>query len=258
MTPSPPERRALLFTAGGVRLALRLTAVREIVTVPSGASEIEARGQVVPAVPLALALGLSAPPGPVAVLTEAVPPMALRVDAVEGIVDLATAEVFQLPARTLLPQPAPFQGALVREGVLSLELALTSAGWVPLEPAAASWEPPPDGEAGAFPGRELIFERGGRSYAVPISLLVRVVESPRIFPVPLAPPEHRGLLYHERAIHPVFDLAGLYDGAPIPGEALALLLDAGGTAVAVLADRIAAAVAPADVVRPAWDALFPV
>lgn len=256
MTPSPPERRALLFLAGGVRLALRLPAVREIVTVPSGASEVEARGQAVPAVPLALALGLSAPPGPVAVLTDAVPPVALRVDAVEGIVDLSAAEVFQLPARTLLPQPAPFQGALVLDGVLSLELAHASAGWVPLEAAAAPWEPP-EGEGGATAGRELIFERGGRSYAVPISLLLRVIESPRIFPVPLAPPEHRGLLYHERAIHPVFDLAGLYDGAPLPGEALALLLDAGGTAVAVLADRIAAAGAPPGVVRPAWDALFP-
>ncbi len=257
MTPSPPERRALLFTAGGVRLALRLPVVREIVTVPSGASEVEARGQMVPAVPLALALGLVAPPGPIAVLTDALPPVALRVDAVEGIVDLSAAEVFQLPARTLLPQPAPFLGALVLDGLLSLELAHASAGWIPLEPAAAPWEPPPEAEPGSVPGRELIFERGARSYAVPISLLLRVVEAPRIHPVPLAPPEHRGLLYHERAIHPVFDLAGLYDGAPLPGEALALLLDAGGTAVAVLADRIAPAGAPAEVVRPAWDALFP-
>jgi chemotaxis signal transduction protein len=254
MTPSPPERRALLFTAGGVRLALRLSAIREVVTVPAGASEVETRGQLVPAVPLGLALGLGSPPGPIALLTDVAPPVALRVDAVEGIVDLAGAEVFRLPARTLLPQPPPFQGALVIEGAICLELALTSAGWIPLEPAEADWQAPPENDLA--PGRELVFERGDRRLAVPISILLRVMEAPRIFPVPLAPASHRGLLYHQRAIHPVFDVAGLYGGAPAQGEPLVLLVDAGGTAVGILADRIAAAGDRGAVLRPAWDALF--
>jgi chemotaxis signal transduction protein len=259
MAASPSERRALLFAAGGVRLALRLPMVREIVPVAPDASEVETRGQILPAVPLALALGLDVPPGRLAVLIEAIPPVALRVDEVHGIVDLSRAEVFQLPARTLLPQPPPFQGAVVLEGKLWLELALTSAGWVPLAPAAAEWPEPPEHDLAQ--GRELVFERAGRLYGVPLSLLVRVLEAPAVSPVPLAPAAHRGLLYHERAIHPVFDIPVLYGGPPAPGASLALLVDAGGTAVAILGDRMAAAGddggRAGEVVRPAWDALFP-
>lgn len=255
MAASPSERRALLFSAGGVRLALRLPKVLEVLPVPPGAAEVEARGKVFPAIPLALALGLDAPPGGLAVLTEAAPPVALRVDEVHGIVDLSQAEVFQVPARTLLPQPPPFQGVVVLESRLWLDLALASAGWVPMAPAAAEWAQPPEPDSAQ--GRELAFERAGRRYAVPLSLLIRVLESPRVFPVPLAPPVHRGLLYHERAIHPVFDLAVLYGGAPAPGASIALLVDAGGTAVAILGDRMAAAGAVPDAIRPAWDLLFP-
>lgn len=254
MPTSPAERRALLFTAGGVPLALRLPMVREVVPVPTGAAEVEVRGQVVPAVPLAVAMGLTAGAGRFAVVTEASPPVALRVDAVHSIVDLAQAEVFQLPARTPLPQPAPFQGAVVVGDHIWLELALAAAGWVPLEPALGEGIQPAQADFAA--GRELVFERAGRRYAVPISLLLRVAEGPRVFPVPLAPPVHCGLLYHERAIFPVFDLAALFGPGPAPGAALALLVDAAGTAVAVLADRIAPAGDVGEVVRPAWDALF--
>ncbi|MBI5069851.1 MAG: chemotaxis protein CheW [Deltaproteobacteria bacterium] len=255
MPTSPAERRALLFTAGGIPLALRLPIVREIVPIPPGAAEVEVRGQVVPAVPLAVAMGLGGGPGRFAVLTEAAPPVALRVDAVHAIVDLKQTEVFQLPVRTPLPQPAPFQGAVVAGGVIYLELALTTAGWVPLEPALDDGIQAAQADFAA--GRELVFERAGTRYAVPISLLLRVVESPHVFPVPLAPAVHRGLLYHERAIFPVFDLAALYGGGPAPGATLAVLVDAAGTAIAVLADRVAREGDAGEVVRPAWDALFP-
>jgi len=255
MAGSPAERRALLFTAGGARLALRLPLVREILPLSPGAAEVEARGQVVPALPLALALGLPGAPGRFAVLTEASPPVALRVDEVHGIADLSGAEVFQLPARTVLPQPPPFQGALRVGNHLWLELSLTAAGGVPPEPAGGEWPPPPEQELAQGP--ELVFERGGRSFGVPLSLLVRVLDAPAVFPVPLAPAAHRGLLYHERAIHPVFDLAALYGGPPGPAGAIALLVDAGGTAVAILGDRITSTLASPDVLRPAWDALFP-
>lgn len=254
MPTSPAERRALLFTAGGIPLALRLPMVREIVPLPPGAAEVEVRGQVIPAVPLAVAMGLGGGPGRFAVLTEASPPVALRVDAVHSIVDLKQTEVFQLPARTPLPQPAPFQGAVVAGGVIWLELALAAAGWVPLEPALADGIQAAQVDFAA--GRELIFERAGRRYAVPISLLLRVAEGPRVFPVPLAPLVHCGLLYHERAIFPVFDLAALFGDGPAPGASLAVLVDAAGTAIAVLADRVAPAGDTGEVVRPAWDALF--
>jgi hypothetical protein len=82
--------------------------------------------------------------------------------------------------------------------------------------------------------------------------------------VPLTPPAHRGLLYHGRAIHPIFDVALLY-GDRQPDEAardqvpIALLLDAGGAPVGVLADRVLGVGEvgrQSEVVRPAWDALF--
>ena len=43
--------------------------------------------------------------------------------------------MFQLPARTLLPQPSPFAGAIVARGELALELAVSTLGFAPLEPA---------------------------------------------------------------------------------------------------------------------------
>jgi chemotaxis signal transduction protein len=245
----------LLFSAGGARLALRLPLVREVVQMPTSGPELEVRGNPLVAMPLALALGLTPGAGRFAIVTPATPPMALRIDEVHGITDLAEAEVFQLPTRTVLPQPAPFQGAVVQAGRVWLELALTAAGWVPLEPASGEWDRPPEVDLAS--GRELVFVRAGHRFAVPLSLLVRVIERPQVAPVPLTPPAHRGLLYHERAIHPVFDLAAVYDGAPAPGRDLALLVDAGGTAAALLADRVATAAEEGEVIRPAWDALFP-
>jgi chemotaxis signal transduction protein len=258
MTAASPaaEGKAILFTAGGVRLALRLSQIREIVSVEEGAPEVVVRGEPIPALPVAVALGLPARPSRFALVTESSPATALKVDSVHGIVDLSTTEVFQLPARTLLPQPPPFQGALVRGGDVALELAVSSLGWVPIEPALDRDGPPPELD---FPvGRELLFTRAGRTYAVPLQLLARVLDAPRVFPVPLAPAAHRGVLYHERAIHPVFDLAVLFGRGDAAGEGTALLVDAGGTTIAVLADRIlhAGEVAGPDVARPGWDLMF--
>lgn len=256
MESLPAERKALLFTAGGVRLALRLSLVREIVALPGDGPEVTSRGVPVPSLPVAVALGLPAGPGRFGLVTEATPPLALRVEAVHGILDLAAAEVFQLPIRTLLPQPAPFQAALVSGGAIALELAVSTLGWAPTEPAAELTGPPPELD---FPaGRELLFTRGRRTYAVPLQLLAHVLDAPAVFPVPLAPSAHRGLLYHGRAIHPVFDVAVLYGEPPGASAATALLVEAGGNAIAVLADRIlpASAGPVGEVARPSWDALF--
>jgi len=211
----------------------------------------------IPLLPLAVPLGLPGPLGGYALVTEASPHLALRVEALHGIVDLSQAEVFQLPTRTLLPQPPPFHGALVVKGELALELTVASLGWAPIEPAHQPDGPPLEIDAGAE--RELHFARLGRVYAVPLSHLVQVLEAPRIWPVPLVPAGHRGLLYHGRAIHPVFDVAALYGGAEVAGEArTVLLLDAGGTALGILAERVLG-VGEANrgetVVRPAWDSL---
>jgi chemotaxis signal transduction protein len=257
MESLPAARKAVLFSAGGVRLALRLSQVREIVALPDGAPEATSRGAPVPALPVAVALGLPAAPARFAVVVEASPAVALRVETVHGIIDLASAEVFQLPARTLLPAPAPFHAALVTRGEIALELAIPTLGWAPIEPASELPGPPP---ALDFPiGRELLFERAGRVFAVPLQLLARVLEAPRLFPVPLAPSAHRGLLYHGRAIHPVFDVPILYGDVASPAEgAKALLVDAGGNAIAVLADRIlpGGGGGEVEVERPSWDAIF--
>jgi chemotaxis signal transduction protein len=249
----PSERKALLFSAGGVRLALRLSHIREILQVARGDGEVRARGEVLPVAFVAAVLGL--PPGaaPWAIAVEGA---ALRVEAVHGIVDLAGAEVFQLPARTPLPQPPPFSGAIVRQGEIALELAPSAIGWAPLAPAEERAAAPPDLDA---PGdRELRFARGGRTFGVPLSLLVQVLEAPRLAPVPLTPPSHRGLVYHGRAIHPVVDVAVLYGDAPAAEARAVLLVDVGGTGVGLVADRVlGVGEGGHGVLRPPWDAVFP-
>jgi chemotaxis signal transduction protein len=257
MPTLPADRKALVFSTGGVRLALRLSQVREIVATEAEGGEVRVRGGAVPALPLSVTLGLGSGSAGFALVIEASPPLALRVDALHGIVDLAAAEVFQLPARTALPQPSPFQGAIVVRGEIGLELNVAALGWAPLEPASGLLEPPP---SSAPAERELFFARAGRTFAVPVSLLVQVLEAARICAVPLAPPAHHGLLYHGRALHPVFDVAAIYgELAPAKEARTVLLVDAGGTAVGLLAERVlgVSGAAPGEeVIRPAWDALF--
>lgn len=252
----PAERKVLLFTVGQVRFALRLSQVREILALHGDAGEVTFRGVAVPALSVAVALGLPAGPIRFAIVTQAAPPVALRVEAVHGIVDLSSAEVFSLPTRTLLPQPSPFQAAVVSGGAIALEMVVPALGWAPTEPAGELPGPPPELD---FPsGRELLFTRGVRTFAVPLQLLAQVLERPAVFPVPLAPSAHRGLLYHGRAIHPVFDLPILYGEPAVEGASTALLVEAGGHAIAVLADRVLPAgdALERDVSRPAWDLIF--
>jgi chemotaxis signal transduction protein len=252
---SPPTaRKALLFSAGGVRLALRVSHLREVVAVDAHGGEPRVRGEPLPAAFVASVLGLAAGPAPYAIVTEGATPAALRVEALHGIVDLAEAEFFQLPARTALPQPPPFSGAVVRGGEIALELAVASLGFAPIEPAVEHGASP--AEVDAPRERELRFARGARTYGVPLSLLVQVLEGPRVAPVPLAPPSHLGLLYQGRSLHPVLDVAVLYGDAPAPARTV-LLLDAGGSGVGVAADRVLGVGEPVEpVVRPPWDTVF--
>ena len=267
MASPPAERMAIFFSVGEVRLALRLSQVREILAADPACGEVMARGVAVPLLPVAVPLGVAGGPGRFALVIcgdprsapgeECAPRSALRVDAVHGIVELSRAEVFQLPARTLLPQPPPFHAALAVDGAVALELAVDALGWAPLEPAADTVAPPPEVE---FPvGPELLFSRRGRTFAVPISLLVRVLDAPRIHPVPLAPPSHLGLAYHGRAIHPVLDPPVLYGDSQGPAAAAnVLLVDAGGVQIGLAADAFLhpGAATEGAVARPSWDALF--
>lgn len=253
---SLPARKALLFAAGGVRLAVRVSQLREIVQVAGGGGEVVWRGEPLPTAFVSTVLGLPAGPSAYALLTEGAPRAALRVDALHGIVDLGDAEVFQLPAHTALPEPAPFAGAIVTKGEVALELAVATLGFAPLAPPLERAVEPVDGFAPPAE-REIRFVRGGAAWAVPLSLLVHVLEAPRIAPVPLTPPSHLGLLYHGRALHPVLDVAVLHGEPPGAPPHQVLLLDAGGTGVAVAADRVlGVGEGEADVLRPPWDALF--
>ncbi len=254
MDSLPAERKALLFSAGGVRFAMRVSHLREVVAVPPDEGEVCARGETVATAFISTVLGLAAGAAPYAILTQGTPPAALRVEALHGIIDLAEAEYFQLPVRTFLPQPPPFSGAVVTKGEIALELAVGSLGFAPIEPAEEHGDAPADVEPP--PERELRFARGGRTFGVPLSLLVQVLEGPRIAPVPLTAPSHRGLLYHGRALHPVLDVAVLYGDAPSPVRTI-LLLDAGGAGVAVAADRVIGVGEVGEgVTRPPWDTVF--
>jgi hypothetical protein len=233
---------------------MRVSHVREVVAVPPDEGEVRARGEAVATAFVSTVLGLPAGVAPFAILTQANPPAALRVEALHGIVDLAEAEYFQLPGRTFLPQPAPFSGAVVARGEVALELAVASLGFAPLEPALERAEPPADVDPP--PERELRFARGERTFGVPLSLLVQVLEGPRVAAVPLTPLSHRGLLYHGRALHPVLDVAVLYGDPALPFRTV-LLLDAGGVGVGVAADRVIGVGEVGEgVVRPPWDAVF--
>ena len=257
MTSLPSDRKALIFSAGGVRLALRLSQVREIIEVPAGEGEVVARGEALPSAYVSTVLGLSGGPARYALVTEATPRTALRVEALHGIIDLSAAEAFQLPAHTILPQPSPYAGALVTRGEVALELAVSSLGFAPIEPAMDVAEPPPS--LGPWLEREVRFARGDLVFGVPMSMLVQVVEAPRLAPVPLTPPSHRGLLVHGRALHAVVDVAALYGRAPAGAAGRVLLIDAGGAGVGVVADRILGVGEGGleeATLRPPWDALF--
>jgi chemotaxis signal transduction protein len=253
----PSERKALIFSAGGVRLALRLSQLREILELQAEAGEVMTRGVPVPTAWVSTVLGLPAGPARYALVTEDRPQTALRVETLHGILDLGEAEVFQLPAHTLVPAPSPFAAALVAKGEVALELAVSTLGFAPLAPAEDPPEPPPS--LGPWPERELRFRRGHLIFGVPVSLLVAVRDAPPLTTVPLAPPSHRGLLYHGRAIHPVIDVGVFFGLPPSPKPPEVLLLDAGGAAIGVVADKVLGLDGGReddDVLRPPWDSLF--
>lgn len=247
---TPPGRQVLLFSAGGIRFALPLRAVHEIARLPADP------GRPAPArsVALAASLGLQGQPR-FSLLLEGDGAGELLVDEMGGVGDLAEAEVFRLPERSVGARPSPFAAAMRLGGVLHLELAPGSLAAI----RPVSWARSPEPADMASAERELVAERGGQALAVPLSLVVQVIEPARPWVVPLAPPGHRGLLYHGRAIHPVWDAAALL-GWPESGDPrVALLLDAGGTTAGVLVDRVRGVGeggGGGPVRRPHWDDLL--
>ena len=245
---TPPGRQVLLFAAGGVPFALPLMGVREIVKLPSDP------GRPAPhrSISLADVLGLEGKPR-FALALSGEAPADLIVDEMRGVGDLAEAEAFRLPERSVAARPSPFAAALRLGEVLHLELAPAAL----LNSRTVVWRPAPAREDRPPAERELLADRGGRVLAVPLSLVVQVIDRARLSTIPLAPPGHRGLLYHGRALHSVWDVASLL-GWPDSGKPeVILLLDAGGTTAGVLVDRVRGlGEGEGPVRRPQWDALL--
>ncbi len=247
---TPPGRQVLRFRAGGVPFALPLAAVREIV--PSGGT---AGDELPPGhVDLAAALDLRGDPRFALVLDGEELPV-LLVDRLDGVADLAGAEAFRLPERTVAAFPSPFSSVLRFGPDLYLELvpgALRKLERIPPRPVPSLPDLPPAGP-------ELLAERAGRVLAVPFPLVVHVIDPVRPFRVPLAPEGHRGILHHGRAIHPAWDAAFLL-GLEAGGDPhVLLLLDAGGATAGVLVDRVlgfAGSHGDGPVRRPQWDLLL--
>jgi hypothetical protein len=173
----------------------------------------------------------------------------------QGVADLADADAFRLPDRTVAATPSPFSSALRFGDTLYLELvpaALRAMRPDPERPFAASPDLAPA-------ERELVALRSGQALAVPLPLVVHVIDPVRLFPVPLSPEGLWGLLHHGRAIHPAWDAAAIL-GLPTAGDPrVALLLDAGGTSAGILVDRVlgfSEGTGSAPVRRPPWDALL--
>jgi len=236
-----------------VPFALPLLAVREIVPIGEGPVRPNPEGWVA----LAERLGLRGDPR-FALVLEGTGLPTLLVDRMDGVGDIADAEAFRLPERAVAADPSPFSSALCfggGGGLLYLELA--PAALLAMRTEAPRPFPP----AGDLPpsDRELLAERAGRVLAVPLQLVVQVIDPVRLFRVPLAPEGHRGLLHHGRAIHPAWDAAALL-GGPVSGDPrVLLLLDAGGTTTGVLVDRVlglAEGAGTLPVRRPPWDALL--
>lgn len=243
----------LRFQAGGVPLALPLLAVREIVPIGGGSTRTHPKGAVV----LAERLGLRGEPR-FALILEGGGMPTLLVDRMDGVGDMADAEAFRLPERTVAAEPSPFSSALCFGGAgdtLYLEVAPAALLTMRVQerrPFQTTGDLPPS-------DRELLAERAGRVLAVPLQLVIQVIDPVHLFRVPLAPDGHRGLLHHGRAIHPAWDAASIL-GDPASGDPhVLLLLDAGGTTAGILVDRVlglSEGAGPGPVRRPPWDALL--
>ncbi len=247
---APPGRQFLRFQAGGVALAQALSTIREIVPMGGGPTGEPPPG----AIPLAQALGLDGRPRFALVPDDRASPVVL-VDRVDGVADLAQAEAFLLPARTVAMRPSPFASVLRVGGALHLEL---SPACLPsMRPLPARSCPAWDEQSPAE--RELVAVRGGTRLGVPLPLVVQVVDPAPLFHVPLAPRGHRGILHHGRAIHPAWDAAALLGEPDVGDPRVLLLLDAGGTTAGVLVDRVEGFSAGGDgrgARRPPWDLLL--
>ncbi len=219
-------RLHLLLRAGEARLAIAAERVRRVERA-TGQGELA----------LSEALGRAEEPTGEEVAVElAGLPRPLRAERVFGIVDTGAATFASLPHGTRLARPA-LTRALILSGEVHFELAPEALAAAPL-PAPAEPLPPPAPPPAAGPGQALVFRAGGRSYCAPFGLVQSVLQAPRIFDVPLAPPAHLGVLLHGGALVPVFDLPALLEGRPRAGGGFVVVVEGAGELVGLAADEL--------------------
>src|SRR5687767_5134370 len=90
------------------------------------------------------------------------------------------------------------------------------------------------GEVGDSPSPVMTFLVGSDWLAVRVEQVDRVAVAPRLWPVPLAQPEHRGLFDAGQELVPVM---ALDQGEPKSGEQMLAILHVRGESVALAIDR---------------------
>ena len=208
----------MLVDAGGTPCALDALCVRGVQGV-DGAPALRDLSQL-------LGGGPEAQPG-LAVALEVPAGMVLRVRQVHGVVDVAGARSHLLPAGVSRRLGRVARGALELEGGLYLDVdLLTLDGALPVpEPPAAdvvSGEP--------LEGRTLVFRAGERAWALPLSAVTHVMQSPGMCPTP---GRSAALVSHGGALWPLFAL-----GRTTRNMATVVLAEHLGRPVGLLASEV--------------------
>ena len=271
--PEPPDRRPhLVFRVGGLRAALPLREVREIVrrpdvldvplSPPTVEGLINLRGTVTGLLNMQRLLGQPATPpddGGRVVVLDSGTPVGLQVDQVAGIVDLSRGQVERTdPADEgdLFSGTVPGDGDESAVSVLALERVLRRVSATrPAAPlagrsapagASARARPAPEPASGTPAATRMLvsFEADGEEYAVPVSAVDEVVRTQaRTVRMPHADGNLLGVVTVRGRLIPLFDLGTLLGlGRPRPrgGEADAarvIVLSFGGMRAGLLVDR---------------------
>ncbi len=231
------QRLALVFRAAGTRFAVPAAAVLEVAAAPAPGQQAATRAGL-PVEDFSLLLGEPACSGPevMTLVIDCAPPRALLVDGVGEVVDLVTAPFYRLPAGTAARSLSLIRGAVMHADNLVLELIPEAlAGLKPVE--RSGFPPVEEARPQAKPEKALLFQAGGELFGVALPLVTGVLRATGRCYVPLSPPGHSGLVLHERALLPIYDL-GRLSGRPATEGELAVVLDVAGSTVGAAASQV--------------------
>lgn len=194
-----------------------------------GQLELEALGSLLGGTPQEV-------PGATAVVLDVSPTLAVRVDRVHEVADVAGAPFFLLPPGLGEALPKLVRGALLHREALYLELspeALRSA------PGAACAPRRPLFLLEEAPERALVFRSQGRWWGLPLPLVSQVVVAREESFCPLPPEEGPvlGFYFHAQSLWPVFSVGRLLssEGAREPHL---IFCEAAGQGLALCAESV--------------------